>query len=74
MRVLLTQTSFVIVQLYVPSANLGGHDKDLRVAAEFDISKYSARHDMDDNCVWEDHHERERRLRRTLNGEEGDDR
>jgi hypothetical protein len=52
----------------VPCVNLGGHDDDLGMAAEFDISKHSTCHDIQDDCPWVNHYKSKRRLGRNMGG------
>ena len=52
---------------------MGGHGKDPRIAAKFDISKHSTCHDIHDGSSWEDNRESKRGLGRSINSKESDD-
>ena len=43
------------------------------MAAEFDISKYSTRHDSHDDNIWVDHSKAKRRMWGIINGEKSDE-
>ena len=72
-RVFSTHSTDVIVLGWVPSVGWGGHNKDLGMAAEFDISKHSTCHDIHDDQVWVDHYETKRRSGRNMGGKKCDD-
>jgi len=63
----------VIIMYYAPSVNFGGHNKDLGMAAEFDISKHSTCHDIHDDRVRIDHYKSKRRLGRIISNKKDDD-
>jgi len=56
-----TLTRDIIVLGCVPGVNWGGHNKDLGMTAEFDVSKHSTCHDIHDDRVWIDHYKSKRR-------------
>jgi len=43
------------------------------MAAEFEVSKHSTCHDIQDDRVWVDHHNSKRRLGRIICGKKSDD-
>ena len=60
---------------WVLVVNFGGcgHDKNPGMAAEFEVSKHSTCHDVQDDCVWEDHYKSNRILWRNRGSKKRDE-
>jgi hypothetical protein len=58
---------------WVPSVGWGGHNEDLGMAAEFDISKHSTCHDIHDDRVRVNHYKSKRISMRNIGDKESNE-